>query len=517
MTKDIVLSDAARKNITAIKTAEEKIARISERLATGKRVNSVIDDPRNFTAASELMSRTRDMSKLLDGIGQNIRVIDEALNGVEAISHLLDHAEVAATESLEKLLLGEDDPKVIQQGSSFASERLQDVIQADSPLGYWQFDGSASNIGSLAGVDGISQNGVTFGGAPLYYGGGGSAEFNGVDQGIGIPSNAAINTTQQPQRTVELVFNADTTAGRQVLYEEGGIYNAFSIYIDNGRLYATGRDQADWGPANISTPISAGQTYHVAFVFDWTDTQTFQVYVDGSNIGSVPVNVGFAAHSGAIGVGYSPDGTWYHDGASTFPNYFDGRISDLALYNDALSAAQIQARADTFSNAQTSHYINIDYQNLIEQIDNIAEDAHYRGINLLKNEDMTTYFNQTYTSSLLTEGEDFTIKGLGLLSHGFKDIDTVRDIIDRVRAAQDRVEQFGTRILHDLSIMKTRNINLEESIITHQAGADDLTQADMNEEGANLLAASTRLTLSQTSLALAADFNKSILNVLSGI
>ncbi len=516
MTKDVILSATTRKNLTAIQMAEAKVARISEKMATGQRVNTIIDDPRNFTEASALLTRTKNLSRLLDGIGQNVRAIDVALSGTEAIYDMLDQAETVATDSLDKLLNNETDPKVVQQTLSIAGANLQDVIAGDNPVGYWRMDGNATSAGSTGGINGIPQNGVTFGGAPLYTKGGGpSAEFDGVNQGILIPDSVDINLANHPERTVELVFNADTVAGRQVLYEEGASVNAFTIYIDNGRLYAVGRDAGGWGPPNISVPINAGETYHVAFVFDWATTQRFEVYVDGASIGSVPVNANFPPHSGDIGIGYSPDSTWYHDGASGAPNYFDGRISDVALYNTAMTDADMQARVDAFVSSQAVRYINVDYQALIDEIDNLAEDAHYRGINLLMNDDMTTYFNETYTNSLLTEAEDFTVNGLGLFSFNFNDEDTVRDIIDRVQNAKERVRAFGTTILHDLSVIKARNVSIEQAINTHKAGAADLTEADLNEEGASMLAANTRLELSQAALALATEFDRAILSVLT--
>ena len=512
---DIVLNSAIRNNITAIQRAEEKANKISERLATGNRVNSIIDDPRNFTAASFLKARTDGMNKLLDGIGQNIQAIDMALNGVGAIKNLLEQARIVATQTKEFLKLGEQDPRVEERIVAASPNPLNTLITADNPQAYWRMDGNANNAGSVGGINGIPQNGVGFSGAPLYSNGAGpSAEFNGINQGIRIPDNNAINLQSHPRRTVELVFNADTVSGRQVLYEEGGGVNSFTIYIDNGRLYAVGRDQGAWGPPNISTPINAGQTYHVAFTFDFPGAGEFNVYVDGNNIGSAPVNASFPPHSGDIGIGYSPDGTWYHDGTNGSPNYFDGRISDVALYNAVLTEADFQARANSLISGQSSAFINIDYENLINQIDDIAQDANYRGINLLKNDDMTTYFNEAYTSFLVTEAENFTIEGLGLRDRNFNNLRDVDDIIDRVEAAIERVRKYGDSIIQDLGIIKTRNINLESAIITHKSGAADLTLADMNEEGANMLAAGTRLELSYQALALAADFNNTILQVI---
>jgi hypothetical protein len=98
--------------------------------------------------------------------------------------------------------------------------------------------------------------------------------------------------------------------------------------------------------ANINASITTGQTYHVAFVFDQPNN-SFTGYLDGVSMGSVTVNNQiFPAHSGDIGIGYAPDGVQFHDGDTGGGYYFDGRISDVAIYTKALSGTEVQEHAD---------------------------------------------------------------------------------------------------------------------------------------------------------------------------
>lgn len=229
---------------------------------------------------------------------------------------------------------------------------LEGLILDDTPLAYWNLNetsgSTADNQGSIgSSVDGSIVGSASFGGAALYTGGGASIEFNGGSDGLYIPDDILINAGgPYPERTVELVFNADDVTTRQVLFEEGAGTNGLTIYLDGGNVYVTGEDDGDWVDANINASVSTGTTYHVAFVFD-VNTNSFTGYLDGVDIGSVTVNnTSFPGHSGDIGIGYAPDGVQWHDGESGGGFSFDGRISDVAIYNDALSAAQIQARSD---------------------------------------------------------------------------------------------------------------------------------------------------------------------------
>lgn len=233
-----------------------------------------------------------------------------------------------------------------------AANPLGSAILADTPDAYWNLgEGSGStidNLGSLgSAVDGTTTGGPTLGVSPLYTGGGTAVDFDGTNDGIRIPDSTGINTSTYAERTVELVFNADDVTTRQVLWEEGGTTNGLTIYLDGGNIYVTGEDDGDWADADISAAVSTGTTYHIAFVFDQPNN-SFEGFLDGVSMGSVTVNnTVFPGHSGDIGIGYAPDGLQFHDGEDSSGGYFfNGRISDVALYNRALSAAELQEHAD---------------------------------------------------------------------------------------------------------------------------------------------------------------------------
>ena len=228
---------------------------------------------------------------------------------------------------------------------------LSATILANNPAGYWLLDETsgttADNIGAVgSAIDGTINGSPTLGAAALYSSGGASIDFDGTNDGILIPDDASINTSTYTEKTVELVFNADDVTTRQVLYEEGGTTHGLTIYLDGGNVYVTGEHDGVWVDANINASVSTGTTYHVAFVFDQA-ANSFEGFLDGVSMGSVTVgNATFPSHSGDIGIGYAPDGVQFHDGESGGGFHFDGRISDVAVYTTALTAAEITARAD---------------------------------------------------------------------------------------------------------------------------------------------------------------------------
>ena len=77
-----ILNTVQQRQLLAIQRTTRSLDVSQLRLATGKRVNSAIDDPQNFFAAKSLNNRASDLSRILDGIAQGIRTVQEANNGL---------------------------------------------------------------------------------------------------------------------------------------------------------------------------------------------------------------------------------------------------------------------------------------------------------------------------------------------------------------------------------------------------------------------------------------------------
>jgi flagellin-like hook-associated protein FlgL len=96
---DIILSGSIRENLLALQRTTDLMSRTQTRLATGKKVNSALDNPNAFFTAQGLTNRANDLSNLLDGIGQAIQTIKAANEGVTAIVTLVEAAKAKANQA----------------------------------------------------------------------------------------------------------------------------------------------------------------------------------------------------------------------------------------------------------------------------------------------------------------------------------------------------------------------------------------------------------------------------------
>ena len=90
---DIVLSAGVRSNLLQLQQTGTLITLTQNRLATGKRVNSALDNPTNYFTAQGLQSRASDLSALLDAQSNAIQTIQAANNGLSALNKLVQSAQ----------------------------------------------------------------------------------------------------------------------------------------------------------------------------------------------------------------------------------------------------------------------------------------------------------------------------------------------------------------------------------------------------------------------------------------
>src|SRR5438105_4705656 len=99
---NITLSAAVRQNLLSLQGTADLLATTQSRLATGKKVNSALDNPTNFFTAAGLDSRASDISNLLDSIGNGVQVLQAANTGITSLSTLVDTAKSIANQELQQ-------------------------------------------------------------------------------------------------------------------------------------------------------------------------------------------------------------------------------------------------------------------------------------------------------------------------------------------------------------------------------------------------------------------------------
>src|SRR3982075_1946172 len=96
---DIVLTSGVRANLLQLQKTAELITNTQTKLATGKRVNSALDNPINFFTAQGLSVRANDLSQLLDTMTTGINTIQAANNGITAITKLVQSAQSLVSQA----------------------------------------------------------------------------------------------------------------------------------------------------------------------------------------------------------------------------------------------------------------------------------------------------------------------------------------------------------------------------------------------------------------------------------
>ncbi|MEH2592958.1 DUF1522 domain-containing protein [Bradyrhizobium sp. AZCC 1721] len=97
----IVLSASVRQNLLSLQSTADLLATTQNRLATGKKVNTALDNPTNFFTAQSLDSRAGDINNLLDGIGNGVQVLQAANTGITSLQKLVDTAKSIANQALQ--------------------------------------------------------------------------------------------------------------------------------------------------------------------------------------------------------------------------------------------------------------------------------------------------------------------------------------------------------------------------------------------------------------------------------
>jgi flagellin-like hook-associated protein FlgL len=97
----IVLSASVRQNLLSLQSTADLLATTQNRLSTGKKVNTALDNPTNYFTAQGLDNRASDISNLLDGIGNGVQVLQAANTGITSLQKLVDTAKSIANQVLQ--------------------------------------------------------------------------------------------------------------------------------------------------------------------------------------------------------------------------------------------------------------------------------------------------------------------------------------------------------------------------------------------------------------------------------
>jgi len=218
---------------------------------------------------------------------------------------------------------------------------------------------------------------------------------------------------------------------------------------------------------------------------------------------------------------------------ATFKNGMSEAVQTIKAATDTIDSIkeilqQMKSIATSAKSAGTrgeAHDLLVQYRELKDQLDTLADDAIYKGVNLLDSDTLNVVFN-TNDDSLAVSGFNAHAVGLSIVSGATAlwgsdttsaliaaDINAINSAIVDVDSAVDTLRAKAKTLASNLGIVTTRQTFTDKMIATLKVGGDNLTLADMNEEGANMLMLQTRQALGIQSLSMASQSAQQVLQL----
>jgi flagellin len=459
---EVTLSAGVRQNLLSLQRTADMMSTTQNRLATGKRVTSALDNPTNFFTSASLQSRSKDLGNLLDAMSNGIKTLEAADNGLKAITKTV--------ESMQSTL------RQARQDKSFKSESFE----VGAAVGTVTLQGGAVGASTTVG--------------PQVNGGGAFAPIAGsfTIQSAGLNGGATVSVTTATTDTVDQVVGKINAALDGATGGDAGIV----AKNDGGSVKIT----STYGDAFTVTDVTAGAAAGVGLTAG-ASTAATSATVD--ELVTVLNN-----NAGTKG-----------DVRATNDN---GKLRIENLSTSDLSAT-VGTATKTIGGNDVRKNLSKQFNELRDQLDKLSDDASFNGINLLRADKLKITFNETGTSTIDIQAKDTSGKERAINSSNLNiesvvaanfDSDATIDsklgkLGDALNTLRSQSSAFGS----NLSAVQNRVDFTKSMMNTLQTGADKLVLADSNEEAANMLALQTRQQLSNTALSLASQADQGVLRL----
>jgi len=471
---DISLSKAVRTNLMSLQTTATMMSKTQERLATGNKVNSALDNPTNYFTASGLNNRASDLSNLLDTMSNSIKTIEAADKGIKAIEKLVKSAQSTVNQALQD-----------GKGSTGTQIQSNSAIDTTGVTGVSTKDRAENQ--TLAGLGFAAGDEISLT----------STDKNGTTSNVTITVGTGAGELDTTAKVSDLLakINASGVAsaeitedGRLNLTATGNKSLALSIE-DAGRTETAAQPDQD-GSAAL-TDAATGDNPFLALGFlgiqDKTGTDNGDTTDDGNSVddvldpGGYDVNLDFNATAGST--------------------------ATLSITSTAAATQVDRSELKEQFNA------------ILVQIDDLAKDSSFNGVNLIASNttELKIAFNERRDegkSEMTIKSKDLTSEGLGLNPAGSLNDTEANQMLDKLTDSLTTLRSAASSFGSQLSTVQTREDFTKEMVDTLESGAGNLTLADMNKEAANLLALQTRQQLSSSALSMASQADQSVLQLL---
>ncbi|HEV7345657.1 MAG TPA: flagellin [Devosia sp.] len=591
---DISLSKAVRSNLLSLQGTADMMSVAQNRLATGNKVNSALDNPSNWFTAKGLTNRSSDLNALMDSMANGIQTLKAADNGLSAMTKTLESMQSTLRQarqdkSFQTTSLGiapDATGNITIAGGSVGSTAVSTNVQKSVVVGNGGFNAAGGRT-QAAGSFSFTQTGVNNGNAnTVNFAKGDTAAdvARKINEKMALTLGGSVVKAEVENGQLKLTNSSNTTFGTftggelvglsvqtatnatpevrtgTAAVAAGTTFTGGDIVIGGKTVTLTAGSAADTAATNsaraaqeINDGLQAqGETGYYASVaanvvtITRADGEAFTVSgagaatTSGLSIPTTATTTGVLANA-AVTAPVTKNMSKTADELVESINANASLVGHVRASNDngklrienqstqkldiiGASAGNITgstvARTEIAGNSVRAGLAS-QFNELRDQLDKLADDASFNGINLMRGDKLTITFNETGTSSIdiqTKNGQTINAFNLGVPTQlEEKNLDSDADIdalLMDMKAALDDVRSQASTFGSNLSIVQNRQDFTKAMIDTLETGAGNLTLADMNEEAANLLALQTRQQLSQNSLSLASQADQSILQLL---
>ncbi|KQU96694.1 flagellin [Devosia sp. Root105] len=514
---EVNLSKAVRSNLLSLQSTAASMAKTQERLATGLKVNTALDNPTNFFTAASLNSRASDMANLLDSMSNGIKTIEAADNGVTSITKTVESMQSALRQARQDKSF--KTMSYALDATAIGTATVKTLSFEDGAIGTTPVSinlnttgaGSAATAGTFTSTANFAATTIT-------------DAADSVSFQIAVDGGAATTVTID-QTTLAAVGNGDDTlddvAEFNELLTDAGVTGVTASVDGTGKLVLT---SASTG-ANSSVAISA---------FTETDAD------NNTTVTGLGVNGGASAGGAAAvaaGAVKTVDALVQEINTNTSlkdkirASNDNGKLRIENLSTEELTVTGIGTDGEVDGTTNTGEIggntvrknLVTQFNELRDQLDKFADDASFNGINLLRGDKLKLTFNETGTSTIDIQAKNEngdpiainnTTLGIDHVVNSDFDLDSKLDAkLEILGTALGKLRSQASSFGSNLSIVQNRTDFTKNMINTLETGAANLTLADTNEEAANLLALQTRQQLSSTALSMASQADQAVLRL----
>ncbi len=589
----ISLTSSMRNNLLSLQQTAKLQDITQNRLATGLKVNSAIDNPSSYYTAQSLNNRAEDLYVLLDAMSQGIQTLKAVNESIEAGTKFLEQAKSVANSVLEPaqpviakvsteeellaavnsrkkgLIVLENDITmstnqniVLNDGQSLVGARYFDKDAAQTKLSF-DFSsmggdnaivvGNDSLVAGLAinfisgyigyentqftaavyadGVKNVRVRDVAINVAsisitPGFFGVYGVMAVNGADltiegknkielsgyRAVGVFAHQKSNIDIKGQ--IDMSFNDEdgpwgiwTHTQSTVNIYSGAAVNAITSETPNITIISNSNAFVNVFKGASLSAISSAPSNGLQVVVNEFGTEAAD-YKNGNGI--------FIEKGVNVSVKHSTNGVDF-GGITTADILINQKRQGLANPEDEPDHYMRTGTAQTYEavvkERKSLESLSKQFNQILSQYDQLVNDSWYKGVNLLKQQDLKVIFNESRSSDLDIKGVHATTKGLGLETTDWNSADGVQNSLNQIDSAINQLRLFASEFGNYYQIVTTRENFTNALINVLTEGADALTLADMNQEGANMLALQTRQQLAVNSLSLASQASQSVLRL----